>query len=103
MFEGGKRADVLHFEAERVHISAGCAQPTGMLQCQAMDALRGGKTVQLGGNDFNGGANPGAIACRKMGRTNTTGRGPKGDEDGFCEFADGSFVSTGSIEFYVVK
>jgi len=102
-FEGGKRSEVLHFDAEHVQVSAGCASPTGELKCQAIDALRGGKTLQLGVGDFSGGANPGAIACKKMGRTNTTGRGPKGDEDGFCEFPDGSFVSTGAIEFYVVK
>lgn len=102
-FEGGKRVDVLHFDNDHVQVSASCAGPTGQLQCQAMDALRGGKTLQLGVGDFSGGANPGAIGCKKMGRVNTTGRGPKGDEDGFCEFPDGSFVSTGSIEFYVVK
>ena len=101
-FEGGRRADVLLFDAEHVHVSASCARPTGELQCQAMDALRGGKTIQLAGNELNGGANPGAIACRKMGRTNTTGRGP-GGEDGFCEFPDGSFVSTGALEFHVGK
>lgn len=99
-FEDGQKP-MLTFEAERVRVSASCAKPDGSLDCDAMRALRKGKQVKLGPEAT--GANPGAIACKKLGFRNTTGRAASGNEDGFCIFADGSMASTGALDMYVTE
>lgn len=99
-FEDGPKP-MLTFEAERVRVSASCTKPDGSLDCDAMRTLRKGKQVKLGPEAT--GANPGAVACKKLGFRNTTGRAASGNEDGFCIFPDGSMASTGALDMYVTE
>ncbi len=99
-FEDGQKP-MLTFDAERVRVSASCARPDGSLDCDAMRTLRKGKQVKVGPEAT--GANPGAVACKKLGFRNTTGRATSGNEDGFCIFPDGSMASTGALDMYVTE
>jgi putative hemolysin len=99
-FEDKPAVAMLQFGEAHVCVSASCSKPDGSLNCDAIRSLRKGKQVKLDGTF--GGANPGAVACKKLGLVQTTGRSPRGDEDGFCIYPDGSMVSTGALDQYVV-
>lgn len=98
----GAPKELLAFAAEKVTVSASCAKPDGTLDCEAMQLLRRGKTVQLTPAELSRGLPPGAVICAKLKIANTTGRDAKGNEDGFCTFADGSLVSHGSVDTHVL-
>jgi putative hemolysin len=93
--------EMLTFEAQHVRLSADCNK-NSVVQCDAANCLAKGKQVKIG-TDSPPGANPGAVACKKLGFKNATGRKKSGDEDGFCIFPDGSMASTGSLDFYVIE
>jgi putative hemolysin len=93
--------EMLTFEAQHVRLSADCNK-NGAFQCDAARCLAKGKQVKIG-SDSPAGANPGAVACKKLGFKNASGRKNSGDEDGFCVFPDGSMASTGSLDFYVIE
>jgi putative hemolysin len=99
-FEGGANVNMITFEAEKVRVSQSCARPDGSLDCDAMRSLRKGRQVKA--DPSWGGANPGSMACKKLGFKDTTGKSPRGDEDGFCVYPDGSMASTGAIDMYVI-
>lgn len=101
-FDGGPAQEFLEFGAEKVKVSASCAKPDGTLDCDAMKLLRRGKTVPLTSAELGTGIAPGAILCKKLQIPSTVGRGPKGDEDGFCTFPDGSMVAHGSVDNHVL-
>jgi len=98
----GAAKEMLAFATEKVTVSASCAKPDGTLDCEAMQLLRRGKTVQLTSAELSRGLPPGAVICAKLKIANTTGRDAKGNEDGFCTFADGSLVSHGSVDTHVL-
>lgn len=98
----GAAKEFLDFSTERVKVSASCAKPDGSLDCEAMQLLRRGKTVQMTSAELSRGIPAGAAICAKLKIQNTTGRDAKGNEDGFCSFADGSLVSHGSVDIHVL-
>jgi hypothetical protein len=100
--EGGP-VPFLNFEAQRLRISASCQKPSGQMDCEALRVARAGPSVELTPQDRARAAPPGATACVKLRQKLETGRDPKGNEDGFCVFSDGSMIATGSLENYVLK
>jgi putative hemolysin len=96
-------APFLNFEGQHLRISAGCRQPTGQMDCEALRFARRGPTVELTPHEKARMAAPGAVICRKINNQLTTGRDPKGNEDGFCVFPDGSMLATGSLEYHTLK
>lgn len=98
----GAPKEFLVFSAEKVTVSASCGKPDGGLDCEAMQLLRRGKSVQLTPAESSRGIPPGAAVCAKLKIMSTTGRDAKGNEDGFCTFADGSLVSHGSVDTHVL-
>ena len=98
----GAAKEFLVFAAEKITVSASCAKPDGTLDCEAMRLLRRGKTVKLTPAELSTGIPPGAVICKKLQITSTVGRDAKGNEDGFCTFADGSLVSHGSVDSNVL-
>ena len=93
----------LNWDAQHLRISASCKKPTGQLDCQALQAARGGPTVELTQQDRARMVPPGALVCKKLHNQLTTGRDPGGNEDGFCVFPDGSMISQGSLAQYALK
>jgi putative hemolysin len=93
----------LAWDAQHLRVSAGCRQPSGQMDCEALRFARGGPTVELTAQDRARMAPPGGLVCRKIGNVLTTGRDPRGNEDGFCVFHDGSMISQGSLEFHTLK
>jgi hypothetical protein len=73
------------------------------MDCEALRVARAGPSVELTPQDRARAAPPGATACIKLRHQIETGRDPKGNEDGFCVFNDGSMIATGSLELYVLK
>jgi putative hemolysin len=93
----------LHWEGQHLRISAGCRQPTGQMDCDALRFVRRGPSVELTPQEKARMAPPGATVCVKIRNQLTTGRDPKGNEDGFCIFPDGSMIATGSLEYHALK
>jgi hypothetical protein len=93
----------LNFEGQRLRVSASCRQPSGQMECEALRVVRAGPQVELTPQDRARAAPPGATACMKLHQKLETGRDPRGNEDGFCVFGDGSMIATGSLENYVIK
>jgi hypothetical protein len=96
-------APFLNFEAQHLRISAGCRQPTGQMDCEALRFARRGPTVELDARERGRAVPAGATICVKLHNQLTTGRDPRGNEDGFCIFPDGSMIATGSLEYHTLK
>ena len=96
-------APFLNFEAQHLRISAGCRAPNGQMDCEALRFARGGPSVELTPQEKMRMGAPGAAVCMHTKHQLTTGRDPKGNEDGFCVFADGSMIATGSLEYHTLK
>lgn len=96
-------APFLNFEAQRMRISAGCRAPSGQMDCDALRFARGGQQVTLTPQEKMRMGAPGAAVCMHIKNQLLTGRDPKGNEDGFCVFPDGSMIATGSLEYYTLK
>ncbi len=96
-------APFLNFEAQQLRISAGCRAPNGQLDCEALRFARGGPTVTLTSQEKMRMGAPGAAVCMHIKNQLTTGRDPKGNEDGFCVFGDGSMIATGSLAYHTLK
>lgn len=100
-FDDGPK-DMLTFTREGLRLSATCARPDGSLDCEAIRFLRRGKQVSIPASEL-GSIPPGALACKKLGIRNTVGRSAQGNEDGFCVMGDGTLVSHGSVDTYVLQ
>jgi len=96
-------APFLNFEAQHLRISAGCRTPTGQMDCDALRFARGGQQVTLAPQEKMRMGAPGAMVCNHIKNQLVTGRDPKGNEDGFCVFPDGSMIATGSLEYHTLK
>ncbi len=96
-------APFLNFEAQHLRISAGCRTPAGQMDCEALRFARGGPQVVLTPQEKGRMGAPGAAVCSHIKNQLLTGRDPKGNEDGFCVFADGSMIATGSLEYHTLR
>jgi len=68
-------------------------------KCQAIRKLKEVSLKKLG-KALEGGANPGAVACLKVGGKSLIAVDSRSNQNSFCRFEDGSFVSSGTLHFY---
>lgn len=99
----GQQTPILFYARENVRVSAQCRTPAGQLQCAALQQLRGGAPVDIPRRELDGRTSAGVKACMKLGNPIVTAFNPNGDEESFCRFADGSLLSTGTLERYGVR
>lgn len=79
-------------QGERGWISEKC------LGAQGCEALRVLPTIRVRAVQTDGGQNPGAVLCSKhLGGTVRIGIDPKGNQQSFCRFADGSMIDNGTL------
>jgi len=97
----GKIVEFVTVDDESVMISQSClAGAGGTPRCQAYSALdsaslhRARQVVP----DY-GGKNPGSIVCRGLQGSVVIGTDAQGNENAFCRFKDGSWISCGSLSF----
>lgn len=91
LFYEGEKEYRFHFNQEKfLIISHDCQQ-----KCQAFLALN---TITKQNVHRDGGANPGGIICVEQldGKIKTL-TDKDGDQNGFCEFGDGSLIALGSL------
>jgi hypothetical protein len=98
----GEQVQILYYARENVRVSAQCRNAAGQLGCSALGPIRGGAPVTLSKSEL-GGRPAGALACKKLNNSMMTGLNQKGDEETFCRFPDGSWLSTNTLEQYGVK
>lgn len=77
-------------------ISSACLEKKD--QCMAFNALRSLKKFKLTEKELAGGKNPGAVICKKYLEGDVLIlRDKKQNENAFCKFKDGSFLSAGAL------
>lgn len=99
----GQQTPILFYSRENVRVSSQCRTPSGQLQCAALQQLRNGMPVEIPRRELDGRTSAGVKACTKLGLSIVTAFNQVGDEESFCRFADGSLLSTGTLERYGVK
>ena len=96
---GGKAVHFLNVGARSLKppmtLSKSCQKANGEFQCQAFVALSRASFRKI--TIHGGGADPGGLVCQSLGGSFAMGLSPKGDEQLFCLFSDGSMVSSDSL------
>lgn len=100
--DDGKATPFLYFEAARVRLSSDCKKGDA-LECDAYRTLRNAAPVELPAREVGGGTSAGTKICTKLGGTVADGTNSVGSQDGFCRFGDGSLVSAGALEQYLLR
>ena len=68
-------------------------------RCQASQILSSSKNISLSKGSLLGGKNPGAFVCRTLKEARVVfGRDLMGNQQSFCQFNDGSLLSSGILE-----
>ena len=98
----GQQVQFLYYARENVRVSAQCRNAAGQLGCAALNQIRGGAPVVVMKSELSG-KPAGAIACKKLGNAQTSGLNQAGNEEQFCRFQDGSWLSANTLEQYGVK
>lgn len=98
----GQPTQILYYPRENVRVSSQCRNPAGQLGCSALHQIRGGTPVTLMKSELSG-KPAGAVACKKLNNGMTAGVNAAGNEEQFCRFPDGSWLSTNTLEQYAVK
>lgn len=99
----GQQVQFLYYARENVRVSAQCRNAAGQMGCAALNQIRGAAPVVLARGDLSSGKPAGAVACKKLGNQQTSGINQAGNEESFCRFSDGSWLSTNTLEQYGVK
>lgn len=99
----GQPAPMLYYAADDVRISASCQKGPGPLACDALRQVRVGAPVEIPRRFLDGRQSPGVKVCTKLGHPTLVARNPMGSEDSFCRFPDGSLVSNGVLERFVMR
>lgn len=100
--DDGKATSFLFFEAARVRLSAACKKGEA-LECEAYRTLRNATAVELPQREVGGATSAGVKICTKLGGTVADGTNSVGSQDAFCRFGDGSLVSAGALEQYLLR
>jgi hypothetical protein len=100
---GGQQVQILYYARENVRVSGQCRNPAGQLGCAALAQIRGGTPVVVSRGDLSTGKQAGVVGCKKLGNTMTGGVNQAGNEEQFCRFPDGSWLSVNTLEQYGVK
>lgn len=98
----GQQVQILYYPRENVRVSSECRNPAGQLACSALHAIRSGAPVTIARSELTG-KPAGVIACRKLNNGMMMGVNAAGNEEQFCRFPDGSWLSTNTLEQYAVK
>lgn len=98
----GQKVPILFYTRENVRVSGQCRSATGQLQCAALQQLRG-QPIEVPGRELDGRMSAGVKACMRIGMKLVPAFNPNGDEETFCQFPDGSLLSTGTLEQYGIK
>jgi hypothetical protein len=98
----GQQVQILYYARENVRVSAQCRNAAGQLGCAALNQVRGAPPVIVKGSEL-GGKQAGAVACKKLNNGMMGGVNPAGNEEMFCRFPDGSWLSVNTLEQYGVK
>jgi hypothetical protein len=99
----GQQVQILHYARENVRVSAQCRNPAGQLGCAALTQIRGGAPPVVVMKSELSGKPAGALACKKLNNGMMAGVNQAGDEEQFCRFPDGSWLSTNTLEQYGIK
>jgi hypothetical protein len=91
---------LVDIKAKRISISSNCIKKNGSLHCAAYAAL-GKASLEGLAHYLEGGADPGAVICRQQFHAQLVFTVDlKRNENTLCEFSDGSYVDTGSLDGY---
>jgi putative hemolysin len=94
----GKSLQLTEDKNRHLTISTSCVKGEGSYSCDAYSGLK--KLVGKGWPHRKGGANPGAVLCTESaGGKVVLAQDEKGNQNSFCEFPDGSYVSSGSLRY----
>ena len=99
----GQQTQILYYPRENVRVSGQCRNPAGQLACAALNQIRGGAAPIVVSRGELGGKPAGAVACKKLSNGMMAGVNAQGNEETFCRFPDGSWLSTNTLEQYGVK
>ena len=99
---GTEKVQILYWTRENVRVSAQCRNPAGQLGCAALTQIRSAAPIVINATDLKGKA-AGVMACKKLNNGMTAGINAQGNEEQFCKFPDGSWLSTNTLEQYAVK
>ena len=100
---GTEKVQILYWTRENVRVSAQCRNAAGQLSCAALNQIRGGAPqIVVSGGELKG-KPAGVMACKKLNNAMTAGINDQGNEEQFCRFPDGSWLSTNTLEQYAVK
>jgi hypothetical protein len=97
----GAQLPIIFYTQQNVRLSSTCRNGAGQLGCDAVKQLRG-KPVDVPKRELTGNTSAGTRVCVKLKNTLVNAHNASGNEDGFCRFPDGSLVSTGALEQYVM-
>jgi len=101
--ENGQQVPLLFYPRENLRISASCRMTTGPFICDAMRFMRNGMPVEIARRALDGRTSAGVKICMRMNQPIVTVRNSVGSEDGYCRFPDGSLVSNGALEQYMMR
>ena len=101
--ENGQQVGFLFYPRENIRMSATCRMATGPFICDAMRYMRNGMPVEIARRTLDGRTSAGVKVCMRMNQPLVTVRNSVGSEDSMCRFPDGSLVSTGALEQYMMR
>src|SRR5262245_37358074 len=92
----GKSREFVKEQDKKLLISEDCRKSEGEFACDAFKALARASLAKVT-KRLRRGINPGGVICREIGGELAMGLSEQGDENLFCQFADNSLVSAGSL------
>ena len=94
---------ILFFTQIGMKLSASCRQADGTLTCAAFQYVRNGMPTEIAKRELDGVASPGSKVCLKLGNQVVSGKNSVGSADTFCKFPDGSLITVGTLEQYMLR
>jgi putative hemolysin len=101
--DGGAPRGFIFYPRENVRLNAECRSAAGQFVCDGARFLRSGMPVEIARRALDGRTSAGVKVCMRMGQPLVTARNSVGSEDSFCQFPDGSLVSSGALEQYKMR
>jgi hypothetical protein len=98
-FVKSKKEVFIAVPAKHLTISSSCLKKR-KFDCAAFYALKTVKPQPV----QDGGAHPGALICQNLKQAEVVvGTDKDGNQNSFCQFADGSLIDNGSLYYYAQK
>jgi putative hemolysin len=96
----GQNVSFVETKDHELVISDSCRKKSGAYKCEAYSAIRRVRLKSLDPTELSGGANPGSLLCKTVRGQVKLGIDHEGNENAFCAFHDGSFISVHSLYRY---